>query len=183
MHKMVAIATSAGGVPAVSRIVAALPASCSASFFVVVHVGQHTSALPAVLNAVGKLPASHGQNGSRIEPGHIYVAPPDHHMLVAEGRIWLNQGPKIHYTRPAADPLLRSVAETYGDRAVGIVLSGMGADGAAGLRSIKEHGGLAIVEDPAEAPYSAMPMAALAAAEPDLCLSLQEIAEQLAALC
>jgi two-component system chemotaxis response regulator CheB len=183
MCKMVAIAASAGGVEAVRRIVAVLPFPCASSFFVVVHIGKHPGHLPAVLNMVSKLPASYGQNGTLIESGHIYVAPPDHHMLVHAGGLWLNQSPNVHYTRPAADPLFRSVAEAYGDKAVGVVLSGMGDDGASGLRSIKERGGLAIVEDPAEAPYPAMPEAALAAVKPDLCLSLQGIGEYLAALC
>jgi two-component system, chemotaxis family, protein-glutamate methylesterase/glutaminase len=183
MRKVVAIAASAGGVEVVSRIIAALPFPCASSFFVVVHIGKHPSDLPAILNAVSKLPALHARNGALIEPGHIYVAPPDHHMLVHAGGLWLNQGPNVHYTRPAADPLFRSVAEAYGDRAVGVVLSGIGADGAAGLRSIKDHGGLAIVEDPVEAPYPGMPEAALAAVKPDLCLSLQGIGEHLAALC
>jgi two-component system chemotaxis response regulator CheB len=96
--------------------------------------------------------------------------------------IWLDQGPKVHFTRPAADPLLQSLAETYGENAVGVVLSGTGHDGAAGLRSIAEHGGLAIVEDPAEAPHPEMPRAALAAVKDALCLSLQGVAELLAAL-
>jgi two-component system chemotaxis response regulator CheB len=115
--------------------------------------------------------------------GQSWLGLDANHMLVHAGGLWLNQGPNVHYTRPAADPLFRSVAEAFGDRAVGVVLSGMGADGAAGLRSIKERGGLAIVEDPAEAPYPAMPEAALAAVKPDLCLSIQGIAEYLAALC
>ena len=183
MRKVVAIAASAGGVQAVSRIIAALPFPCASSFFVVVHIGKHPGNLPAILNIVSKLPATHGRHGALIEPGHIYVAPRDHHMLVGAGLIWLNQGPRVHYTRPAADPLFRSVAEAYEGTAVGVVLSGMGADGAAGLRSIKERGGLAIVEDPAEAPYPAMPEAALAAVKPDLCLSIQGIGEYLAALC
>ena len=170
---MVAIAASAGDVEAVCRIVAAIPSSCTASFFVVIHIGEHRSHLPTILNAIGMLPASHGRNGTLIEPSHIYIAPPDHHMLVGAEHIWLNQGPKVHFTRPAADPLLQSLAETYGDKAVGVVLSGMGDDGAAGLRSINEHGGLAIVEDPAETPYPGMPEAALAAVNHALCLSLK----------
>jgi two-component system, chemotaxis family, protein-glutamate methylesterase/glutaminase len=183
MRRMVGVAASAGGLQALCRIVAALPSSCTASFFVVIHIGEHRSHLPTILNAVGVLPASHARNGTLIESRHIYVAPPDHHMLVGAGQIWLNQGPKVHFTRPAADPLLQSLAETYGENAVGVVLSGMGDDGAAGLRTITEHGGLAIVEDPAESPYPAMPRAALAAVKRALCLSLQGIAEHLAALC
>jgi two-component system, chemotaxis family, protein-glutamate methylesterase/glutaminase len=181
---MVAIAASAGGVEAVSRIVAALPSSCAASFFVVVHIGKYPSDLAAILKKVGKLPALYGRKGTLSEPGHIYVSPADYHMVVGAGQaIWLNQGPKVHWTRPAADPLFQSIAETHKDKAVGVVLSGTGTDGAEGLRSIKEHGGLAMVEDPAEARYPAMPKTALAAVKPDLCLSLQEIAEHLAALC
>ena len=162
MCRMVGIAASAGGVEALYRIAAALPSTCTASFFLASHIGDHPSQLPTVLNRVGRLLAIHGRSGAHIEPGLIYVAPPDHHMRVGTGRIWLDQGPKVHFTRPAADPLLKSLARTYGETAVGVVLSGMGHDGAAGLRSIAEHGGLAIVEDPAETPYAEMPNAALA---------------------
>jgi two-component system chemotaxis response regulator CheB len=179
---MVAIVASAGGVEAVRHLVAAISSSCTASFFVVIHIGERRSHLPTVLNAISMLPATHGRNGALIEPSHIYIAPPDHHMLVRAGRIWLNQSPRVHFTRPAADPLLQSLAESYGGEAVGVVLSGTGGDGAVGLRSINEHGGLAIVEDPAGTPYPGMPEAALAAVNHALCLSLQGIAALLAAL-
>ena len=86
-----------------------------------------------------------------IEPGHIYVAPPDCHMLIERDRIRLDRGPKVHYTRPAADPLFVSAATAYGEHVIGVVLSGADSDGAAGLRAIKARGGVALVQRPEEA--------------------------------
>jgi two-component system chemotaxis response regulator CheB len=97
----------------------------------------------------GVLPAAFARDGDKIEVGHIYVAPPDHHMVLGFDSIRLNQGPKVHYTRPAADPLFISAAEAHGKRVMGVVLSGGNSDGAAGLRAIAEHGGTAL-ETPAK---------------------------------
>jgi two-component system, chemotaxis family, protein-glutamate methylesterase/glutaminase len=103
--------------------------------------------------------------------------------LIEPGRMRLSQGPKVHHTRPAADPLFMSAAEAYREQVIGIVLTGGDGNGAAGLRQIKAHGGLAIVQDPDEAQAPGMPRAALAADHPDLCLSLPEITTKLRTLC
>jgi two-component system chemotaxis response regulator CheB len=111
-----------------------------------------------------------------IERGHIYVAPPDHHMTVGPiGFIRLDQGPREHYTRPAADPLFRSAASIYGSRVIGIILTGGGSDGTKGLIAIEQAGGLAIVQDPGDASDPSMPTSALLDNNPDLCLPLSEI--------
>jgi two-component system chemotaxis response regulator CheB len=167
MERIVCIAASAGGFQAILRIVAALPRSSTASFFIVLHIGSRPSRLPNVLQLVGsRLPASHPENGDLIEPGHIYVAPPDQHMRVADGRIRLRRDPKVNFTRPAADPLFTSAAKAFGSQVIGVVLSGGGKDGAEGLRAIKEGGGITVVEDPNGAPYPNMPLAAVAADSP-----------------
>ena len=182
MNPIVVIAASAGGFEPLRRIIAALPVPCTASVFIVMHIGPNPSMLPDLLGHVSKLPAAFAQDGASIESGHIYVAPPDHHMLLEPGRIRLSQGPKVHFTRPTGDPLFTSAAEAYGERVIGLVLSGGGADGAAGLRAIKAHGGTAFVQHPREAAASSMPRTALAADSPE-CLTIQEIAERVSAFC
>ena len=118
-----------------------------------------------------------------IEAGHIYVAPPDHHMLVEEFVIRLTQGPKVHYTRPAADPLFISAAKAHSSRVMGIVLSGGDGDGAAGLRVIIEQGGTSLVQDPSEADTPSMPRAAILAYHPDAVLPVEEIARRVHLFC
>jgi two-component system chemotaxis response regulator CheB len=179
MHSVVAVAMSAGAVKPAIEIVGALSASSTVTVFIAFHTGARPSRLPKLLAAAGSMPANHPENGELIEPRHIYVAPPDCHMRVGQGHIWLDRGPKVHFTRPAADPLFYSVAQAYGRRVVGIVLSGGNSDGAQGLLHIKAHGGIAIVQEPDEAEVPDMPRAALAADNPDR-LSVKQIAVFLA---
>jgi two-component system chemotaxis response regulator CheB len=183
MDAIVVIAASAGGLEPLRRIIAALPVPCMASVFVVMHIGSGPSALPSLLARVGGPPAAFAQDGAAIEAGHIYVAPPDHHMLLEPARIRLSRGPKVHSTRPAADPLFISAAEAFGERVIGVVLSGGGSDGAAGLRAIKRHGGTALVLRPEDAAMPYMPRAAIAAGHPDACLPVPEIVQVLGAFC
>ena len=183
MGRIVVIAASVGGVAALRSLVTALPVPCSASIFVVLHVGSHESLLAQILSPLTSLVVAQPMDGASIEPGRIYLAPPDHHLLIEPDRMRLSRGPKVHHTRPAADPLFMSAAEAYREQVIGIVLSGGDGDGAVGLRQIKAHGGLAIVQDPDEAQAPGMPLAALAADHPDLCLSLPEITAILRTLC
>jgi two-component system chemotaxis response regulator CheB len=183
MDKIVVIAASAGGLDPLRRIIAALPVPCAAAIFVAMHIGPQRSVLPHLLSGSGQLPATFAEDGALIEAGHIYVAPPDHHVVLEPDRIRLDQGPKVHHTRPAADPLFISAAEIYGQRVMGIVLSGGDGDGAAGLRAVAKHGGVAIVQDPQEALVPSMPLAAIIAGHPDACLPIEEIAERLRAFC
>jgi two-component system, chemotaxis family, protein-glutamate methylesterase/glutaminase len=182
MSAIVVIAASAGGLEPLRCIIAALPVSCTASVFVVVHIGRNPSVLPSLLRRTGGLPAAFAQDGAFIEAGHIYVAPPDYHMLLAPYRVRLNQGPKVHFTRPAADPLFVSAAEAHRERVIGIVLSGGGSDGAAGLRAIKACNGTALVQHPGDAQHPWMPHVAIATAHPDDCLPTQELAQRVRAL-
>ena len=182
MDPIVVIGASAGGLEPLRRFIAALPVPCTASVFVVVHIGCRPSALPSVLGRAG-IPAAFAQDGALIEAGYIYVAPSDHHMLLEPDRIRLSQGPKVHYTRPAADPLFASAAQAHGKRVIGVVLSGWGSDGASGLRAIKKHGGTALAQHPAEASVPLMPYAAIATNNLDDCLPIQEIAQRVGAFC
>jgi two-component system chemotaxis response regulator CheB len=182
-HDIVAVGASAGGVEALRAVVAELPGDLPAAIFVALHVPAVAySVLPAILQRAGELPASHAEDGAEIERGRIYVAPPDHHLLIQPGFMRVNRGPKENGYRPAIDPMFRTAALTYGSRVVGVILSGVLDDGTAGLAAIKSHGGRALVQDPEEALYPMMPHSAIEAAEPDLVVMTREIAAELARL-
>ncbi|MCJ2114984.1 chemotaxis protein CheB [Methylobacterium sp. E-025] len=183
MGPIVIIAASAGGLTPIKQIVAALPAFCSASVFIVWHTGSYPSIVPEILSMTSHLPVGHGEDGQHIEAGRIYVAPPDKHMYLDHGVIRLDHGAKVHFTRPAADPLFVSAAEAYGEHVIGIVLSGYGGDGADGLATVKALGGLALVQKPEEAEQPSMPWAAILADHPDASLPVEEIAARVAGLC
>jgi two-component system chemotaxis response regulator CheB len=162
-HDIIVIGASAGGVSALSTLVAGLPSGLKASLFIVLHTSaSQFSALPQILSRAGPLPALHPAEGTMIEQGKIYVAPPDHHLIIEEGHLHLGTGPKEHYVRPAATVLFRSAAQRYGPRVVGVILTGLGQDGADGLLTIKQHGGVAVIQDPDDAPFPSMPKSALA---------------------
>jgi two-component system chemotaxis response regulator CheB len=183
MSPIIVIATSAGGLGPLAQIVEALPSTCRASVFIVQHIGANRSVLPDILARRGNLPAAFAQHGEIIERGRIYVAPPDHHMRLRFGGISLDQGIKVHFARPAADPLFVSAAEAYGKRVVGIVLSGANSDGATGLRAITARGGLGLVQDLEEAEYPEMPSAALGRGHPEAPLTAARLAERVIAYC
>lgn len=179
-HDIIVIGASAGGVEALVRLVEALPSNFPAALFVVVHFPTHsTSVLPQILSRCGDLPALHPGDGERIQPGRIYVAPPDYHLLLRQGFIRLGRGPRENGHRPAIDSLFRSAARAYGNRVVGVVLTGMLDDGTAGLAVIKSRGGLAIVQDPDEALFSAMPRSAIEHVAVDYVLKVADIAPML----
>ena len=182
MGAVVVIAASAGGLEPLREIVKALRDGCKTSTFIVVHIGPRQSNLPALLTFSGGPPASFAEDGEIIKGGRIYIAPPDRHVTLDHERIHLSSGPKVHYTRPAADPLFVSAAKHFGERVVGIVLSGGNSDGAVGIQAIQDHGGTAFVQLPTEAKFSSMPLAAIAAARPDI-LSSQEIARRIGVIC
>lgn len=159
---IVVVGASAGGMEALRELVSGLPADLGASIFVVWHMpAEATGILPALLAKDGPLPAAHAVDGEAIEPGRIYVARPDHHLLLEPGVVRVTRGPKENRFRPAVDPLFRSAAYAYGSRVIGVVLSGALDDGTAGLWTIKQRGGTAVVQDPEDAIHRSMPRSAL----------------------
>jgi len=175
-HDIVVIGASAGGVEALVELVRVLPPDIPAAIFVVLHVSpQATSVLPRILSRSGLLPAVHPADGDPIERGRIYVAPPDRHLLLHEGRVHVVRGPRENGHRPAVDPLFRTAARIYGPRVAAVVLTGSGDDGTAGLMAVKQRGGVAVVQNPAEAMSPRMPRSALEHVQVDYCLPLAQI--------
>ena len=179
---VIVIGASAGNVEAIRTVVAALPRDLNAAVFVTLHIGAHRSDLPWLLTRAGPLAAKHPAHGDEIEAGQIYVAPPDHHMLVEEGRIGLTKGPRENWARPAIDPLVRSAARAYGSRVIGVILSGGLNDGTAGMIEIKARGGTAVVQDPLDAFTPNMPSSIIANVDVDYVMPVSAIGALLARL-
>ncbi|MBD0320148.1 MAG: chemotaxis protein CheB [Gemmatimonadetes bacterium] len=174
---------SAGAVEGMAQIVSGFPADLDAAVFVVVHFPAYsTSVLPRILSRAGALPAVHPRDGDPILPGHVYVAPPDHHLLVSNGVIRLTRGPRENGHRPAVDTLFRSAARAYGHRVAGVVITGNLDDGTAGLGAVRARGGVAVVQDPEDAMHPGMPNSAIDAVGADHVLPLHRIAEVLVEL-
>ncbi len=176
-HEIIVVGASAGGVETLLQLVRKLPKDLPASVFIVLHLpAQSPSLLPSILNRSSVLKAQHPVDQQKIEMGNIYIAPPDHHLLIEKGYMRVVRGPRENRHRPAVDPLFRSAAATYGPQVVGIVLTGALDDGTAGLQAIKQRNGIAIVQDPAEAIYPDMPRNAMKQVSVDYCLPVVEIA-------
>jgi two-component system, chemotaxis family, protein-glutamate methylesterase/glutaminase len=179
-HDIIVIGTSAGGVEALVKLVHGLPADLPAAVFVVLHIPAHSpSLLPTILSRAGRLPAVHPADDTKIEHGCIYIAPPDHHMVIERGHIRVVRGPKENRHRPAVDPTLRSAARSYGPRVIGIILTGALDDGTAGLLAVKRRGGIAVVQDPEDALYPSMPQNAIEYVAVDYIVPLSQIASLL----
>jgi two-component system, chemotaxis family, protein-glutamate methylesterase/glutaminase len=178
---VIVVGASAGGVEALVGFVRGLPDETRQAVCVVLHVSPAgTSTMPSILGRAARLPVHSPADGDPLLSGHIYVAPPDHHLEVERGRVRLTQAPRENGHRPAIDATMRSAALAYDAAVVGFVLSGARDDGTAGLLAIKEHGGAAVVQDPNEALYSAMPRSAIDHVDVDAVLPLAEMAAWLA---
>lgn len=177
---IIGVGASAGGVEALTRLVEALPEDLAAPVLIVLHVAPTgTSVLSDILARRTRLPVSTARGGERLAPGHIYVAPPDQHLRVHDGVVTLDREPRINGHRPAVDPLLQSLAEAHGPRAIGVILSGTRDDGTLGLARVKALGGHCFVQDPDEALYASMPVNAARAVEVDGVLGVQALGEAL----
>jgi two-component system chemotaxis response regulator CheB len=169
------IGASAGGVDAMKILAATLPEDFPCPILLTLHIGTHRSILHEILERSGPLRARRAERGDALEAGTFLIAPPDRHMVLEGGRIALLHGAKEHHARPAIDPMLRSAAVELGPRAVGIILSGWGEDGTAGLQAIKHRGGIAVVQDPGSAQVRGMPFSALKYTPIDHCVRIGEL--------
>jgi two-component system, chemotaxis family, protein-glutamate methylesterase/glutaminase len=175
-RNIIVMGASSGGVDAFKKVIAGLPPDLDAAIFIVWHISPDTTGvLPSVLNKLGSLPASNAKDFDQIKAGHIYVAPPDKHLLLEGDHVRVTKGPKENRFRPAVDPLFRSAAYHFGNRVIGVVLSGALDDGTSGLWTIKERGGITIVQDPVDAMVPDMPLNALKAVNIDYTLPAVEI--------
>jgi two-component system, chemotaxis family, protein-glutamate methylesterase/glutaminase len=175
---VVAVAASAGGLRALSRLLSGLPADFPAAVVVVQHLSpDHLSLMAEILRGRTALPVHQAGAGDRLLPGRVYIAPPDYHVLARpDGTLALWQGQRVHFVRPSASVLFESVAANWGAHAIAVVLTGTGGDGAEGVTAIKLAGGTVIVQDEATSEYFGMPGAAIHTGNVDLVLPLDEIA-------
>jgi two-component system, chemotaxis family, protein-glutamate methylesterase/glutaminase len=168
---IIVIGGSSGATAPLKAILGALPRDLPAAVFIVLHIpARSIGLLSTVAGAAGRLPAREARDGMKIEHGNVYIAAPDHHMILTDGVIRLGRGPRENMVRPAIDPLFRSAAMTYGSRVIGVILSGLLNDGASGLDAIKRCGGMALIQDPEDAIADEMPRRALEAVMADLCI-------------
>lgn len=181
-RRFIVIGTSNGGLAALRTVLAQLPAGLPAAVLVTMHIGKQHSVLPTLLETHTSMPVTFAEDGKAPLEGHIYIAPPDLHLLLDGGAMRLVRGAKENHSRPAIDPLFRSAAITLRRAVIGVVLTGDLDDGTVGLQAIKASGGITIVQDPAEADAPSMPSSALRYASVDHCLPLSEIGKCLVAL-
>src|SRR3954453_530983 len=168
---IIVIGGSAGATAPLKQILGRLPPDLPAAVFIVLHIpAQGIGILSTVASRAGPLPVRQAENGMKIEPGRVYLAAPDHHLLLSEDRVFLGRGPRENMVRPAIDALFRSAAINYGPRVIGVLLSGLLSDGSAGLNAIKRCGGISVVQDPSDAIADEMPRSALEATIIDLCV-------------
>src|SRR5436305_750002 len=174
---VVAIVGSAGGIGPMAEILEQLPADLSAAVIIVLHLTpQHPSVLPTILARKAKLTVKQAEDGERLEPGTVYVAGPDAHLLVtADGRLRLERSEPVHHVRPSADALLLSLARDYERPSLAVILSGTVIDGAAGAAAVKRAGGVVVAQDEETSAYFGMPGAAILAGGVDQVLAVSEI--------
>ncbi len=182
--RMIAVGTSLGGFEALKTILGGLPADFPAPIAVVQHrSGEDSEGLLRLIEPYVTLPLVEVEDKDQVVDGHVYLCPPNYHLVAERGYFALSADSPVMYARPSIDVLFESVAESYGDRAMGVLLTGMSRDGTAGLAKIKERGGFAVVQDPASAEGHTIPQSAIASVAVDKVLPLGEIAAFLVELC
>ncbi|MDZ8138557.1 MAG: chemotaxis protein CheB [Nostoc sp. DedQUE04] len=181
---IVAIAASAGGLTAIIQVLSTLKAEFPAAIAIVQHLApEHPSFMAEILSRRTDITVKQAQEGDSLTPGTAYIAPPDRHLLVnGDGTLSLSHSELVHFLRPSADLLFESVAATYKDRAIALVLSGTGSDGTIGIEAIKKMGGTVIVQDVKTAEFAGMPSAAINTGNVDFILPLDEISTTLVSL-
>jgi two-component system chemotaxis response regulator CheB len=175
----VVIGASAGGVEVLSMLLSALPAACRLPLIIVMHIPrERPSLLPEVFGARCALPVKEAEDKEPIQPGTVYFAPPDYHLLIDRGPAFaLSTDEPVHFSRPSIDVLFDSAADIYGERVLGVILTGANQDGAEGLAAIGRAGGRTVVQDPVSAAVPYLPQAALEEGPVDFVLSLEQLRE------
>jgi two-component system chemotaxis response regulator CheB len=178
---LVVIASSAGGLAALRGVLAPLPRGFGAAILVVQHLERtHLSVMADIIGRHTELAVRQAKDGDAIEPGVVLIAPPNRHLLVSEARrVHLTDTGLVHFVRPSADVLFESAAAIFGDRVIGVVLTGTGTDGSTGVTAVKGHGGTVIAQDEASSEFFGMPAAAAATGDVDYVLPLTEIPTRL----
>ncbi len=180
---IVAMGASAGGLKALTEILSVLPADFPVPILIVQHLDpRHKSLMAEILQRHCQMKVKEAENDEPIEKSIVYVAPPNKHMLVSDGRIALTSSAFVHFTRPSIDLTFESVAADYEERAIGVILTGTGRDGSMGIKAIKEKGGTTIAQDEKTAEHFGMPQAAIATGTVDFVLPLQDVAPAIIAL-
>ncbi len=180
---IVAIGASAGGLKALSEVLSDLPSDLPVPILIVQHLDpRHKSLMAEILQRHCKMKVKEAVHEELIQKSIVYVAPPNKHMLVSDGKIALTSSAFVHFTRPSIDLLFESVAADSGDRAIGVILTGTGRDGSMGIKAIKERGGTTIAQDEATSEHFGMPQAAIATGAVDFVLPVQDITPAIVAL-
>jgi two-component system chemotaxis response regulator CheB len=181
---IVALAASAGGLMALGKVLKDIPAEFPATIVVVQHLDpRHRSLMAEIMGRMTPLKVKQAAEGDKLEPGIVYIAPPNRHLLVnPDGSLSLSLSELVHFVRPSADLLFESVAGSYRERAIAVVLTGTGSDGSMGVQAIKKMSGTVIVQDEATSEFFGMPDAAIKTGSVDFVLPLQEIASALVSL-
>ncbi len=184
LFDVVALATSAGGLNALTQILVTLPVDFPAAITIVQHLDpHHRSLLAPILNRCTRLLVKQAETGDYLQAGTVYIAPPNWHLLVKpDGTLALTQTERVNFTRPAADVLFESVAESFKERAIAVILTGMGHDGAAGIQKVKQMGGIPIAQNQDTAEFFSMPSAAIKTKAIDFILPLNQITSTLVKL-
>ncbi len=182
--EIVAVAASAGGLTALSTVLGGLPRTFGATIVAVQHLDpRHRSLMAEIIGRRSFLPVHQAVAGSHVQRGHVYLAPPDHHLLInRDGTVTLTHTELVNFVRPSADLLFESVAASFGGRAIAVVLTGSGRDGAMGVTAIKQRGGTVIAQDEATSEFFSMPSAAIRTGVVDFILPLDEIPRALQTL-
>jgi two-component system chemotaxis response regulator CheB len=182
---VIVVGTSWGGLHALGIVLDALPATFPTAVVIALHRSPRSSeeALVGALQRHAHLTVSEAGDKEAVDPGHVYVAPPDYHLLLEDGRFALSTDELVQYSRPSIDVLFESAADDYGERTIAVVLTGANADGAAGLLRIRQRGGIAVVQEPSTAERAEMPLAALQRAGADRVVPLDGIGPLLVDLC
>ena len=179
-RNVLAIGTSAGGVEALRFLASEFPRDFPASVLAVIHLSaQYQSSLDSILTQAGPLPARFAKDDMTVEPAQIYIGPPDSHLILEGDKLRLGQGPRENNTRPAIDPLFRSVAQCAGSAALGVIMTGMGGDGAAGLLEMKKAGAVTLAQDEASCVVYGMPKEAVKRGAVDRIVPLGAIAGEI----